>query len=358
MLAGRVVAASVESPTIRSGETWPAVGKGWQAAMSSGVKQATVLRDRKKTACCTPARTEALPSSAANDAIVASVTHGARSNAIPVAGGRALVGTDRPVIRADGEGPRRSLAIGDFALEAQTVTNRRFAEFVEATGYVSEAERFGWSAVFVGLLPDGAQRMNAAPGTPWWVRIDGAHWRTPEGPGSDIAGRMDHPVTQVSWADARAFAQWVGGRLPSEAEWEHAAGSADGRRFAWGDEEPDDDDSIFCNIWQGRFPDHNTGRDGYVGTAPAVSFEPTEAGFYNLCGNVWEWTADAFKVRSLSRMARTRNDRAQADSEKVLKGGSFLCHISYCYRYRIAARMSLTPDSAASNVGFRVAYDG
>ncbi len=310
----------------------------------------------KKSACCTPSRAEPAPP-VSDGAIPTPTGRGARSNPIAVAGGRAYVGTDRPVIRVDGEGPRRAVTIGDFALEAQTVTNARFAEFVEATGYVTEAERFGWSAVFVGLLPEGARRAGQAPGVPWWVSIDGANWRSPEGPGSDIGARMDHPVTQVSWADACAFAEWVGGRLPTEAEWEHAAGSADGRRFPWGDEEPNDDDKIFCNVWQGRFPDHNTCRDGYMGTAPAVSFAPTESGFYNLCGNVWEWTADAFRVRSLSRAARARNDQAQAASEKVLKGGSFLCHISYCYRYRIAARMSLTPDSAASNAGFRVAYD-
>ncbi len=325
--------------------------------MGSDADQATAVEGQQKSACCTPARAERLLP-AANGPVVAAATRGARSNAIPVTGGRVFVGTDRPVIRVDGEGPRRSVTINDFALEAQAVTNARFAEFVEATGYVTEAERFGWSAVFVGLLPDRARPVNDAPGTPWWVRIDGAHWRTPEGPASDIAERMDHPVTQVSWADACAFAKWAGGRLPTEAEWEHAAGNADGRRFPWGNEEPNDDDMIFCNVWQGRFPTHNTCRDGYMGTAPAASFEPTEAGFYNLCGNVWEWNADAFRVRSLSRAAKTRNDRAQAESEKVLKGGSFLCHISYCYRYRIAARMSLTPDSAASNVGFRVAYDG
>jgi len=162
---------------------------------------------------------------------------------------------------------------------------------------------------------------------------------------------------QVSWADAQAFAQWVGGRLPTEAEWEHAAGSADGRRFTWGDAEPDDE-TVLCNIWQGRFPDLNTCRDGYLDTAPARSFAPTDSGFYNLLGNVWEWTADAFRIRSLARVARQRNAEAARFSEKVLKGGSFLCHISYCYRYRIAARMGLSPDSAASNAGFRVAYDG
>lgn len=280
---------------------------------------------------------------------------GAREHPIPVKGGRCFVGTDDPVIPEDGEGPRRTVTLKDYALEAQTVTNSRFAEFVEATNYITEAEKYGWSTVFYGLLPKGATPRRNASRTPWWVGVDGACWRTPEGPGSSIDGRMDHPVTQVSWADAIAFAAWAGGRLPTEAEWEHAAGSADGRRFTWGNEEPDNE-RIFCNIWQGRFPHENTCRDGYMGTAPAISFEATGAGFYNLVGNVWEWTSDAFRVRSMSRAAKARNLHAQRHSEKVLKGGSFLCHISYCYRYRIAARMALTPDSATSNTGFRVAY--
>lgn len=312
-------------------------------------------RDTPAKSCCVPARGG--PAAPAEEPQPRGRTHGLPQNAIAVAGGRAFVGSEHPLIAADGEGPRRAVTLKDYRLEAQTVTNERFAEFVAATGYVSEAERFGWSAVFVGLLPQGQAIEQRAANTPWWARVDGACWLRPEGPGSDIEDRMDHPVTQVSWADANAFAEWAGGRLPSEAEWEHAAGSSDGRRFPWGKDEPDDE-HVFCNIWQGRFPNDNTCRDGYMGTAPAASFEPSPAGFYNLCGNVWEWTADAFHIRSLSRAAKARNEQARKNSEKTLKGGSFLCHISYCYRYRIAARMNLTPDSAASNVGFRIAYDG
>ncbi len=306
------------------------------------------------TSCCAPSRLQATPTAADRASI--RPLQGRREDPIPVDGGLAFVGTDDPQIAVDGEGKRRQVHLDDFQLEAQTVTNARFADFVDATGYVTEAERFGWSVVFAGLLPMRAVRKDSASATPWWQRVDGASWRTPEGPESTLEGRMDHPVVQVSWADARAFASWVGGRLPSEAEWEHAAGSADGRRFTWGNDEPDDE-TVLCNIWQGRFPHENTCRDGYMGTAPARSFAPSERGLYNLLGNVWEWTADPFRVRSLSRSARLRNDQATQLSEKVLKGGSFLCHRSYCYRYRIAARMALTPDSAASNAGFRVAYD-
>ncbi|UYN98575.1 MAG: formylglycine-generating enzyme family protein [Devosia sp.] len=276
---------------------------------------------------------------------------------IRVRGGRSFVGTNSPEIAQDGEGPERAITLADFGLEAQTVTVDRFAAFVAATGYVTEAERFGWTAVFFGDEPHLSAARAAGSRLPWWHSIDEANWRQPEGPGSTVDDRLDHPVTQVSWADARAFAEWVGGRLPTEAEWEHAArGGADRRRFPWGEAEPDDA-LIHANIWQGQFPYSNTLADGYERTAPARSFAPSALGFYNLAGNVWEWTADAFKVRSLSRQARLRNAQALEHSEKVLKGGSFLCHISYCYRYRIAARMALSPDSAASNVGFRVAYD-
>lgn len=276
---------------------------------------------------------------------------------IRVTGGKSFVGTDQPEIPPDGEGPEREVILADYGLEAQTVTVERFAAFVAATGYVTEAERFGWSSVFFGDPDHLAEATAVGSGLPWWHRIDGATWRQPEGPGSSIDDRLDHPVTQVSWADANAFADWVGGRLPTEAEWEHAArGGAVRRRFPWGDAEPTDE-AIHANIWQGRFPHSNTARDGFERTAPARSFAPNPLGFFSMSGNVWEWTWDTFRVRSLAKQARLRNAQALAHSEKVLKGGSFLCHISFCYRYRIAARMALSPDSAASNAGFRVAYD-
>lgn len=306
--------------------------------------------------CCGPSRQTAEPAEKVADPVV-TASGGQPQNVIRVRGGRSFVGTHAPEIPVDGEGPERAVTLADFGLEAATVTNQRFAEFVSATGYVTEAERFGWSAVFFGDRDHLDAARAVGSGLPWWHKIDGANWREPEGPGSSIADRMDHPVIQVSWSDANAFARWAGGRLPSEAEWEHAArGGARRKRFPWGDDEPDDE-AIRCNIWQGRFPDRNTAADGYLRTAPARSFEPSALGFYNLSGNVWEWTSDPFRVRSMSRQAKARNAQALAHSEKILKGGSFLCHISYCYRYRIAARMALSPDSGASNAGFRVAYD-
>jgi formylglycine-generating enzyme len=278
------------------------------------------------------------------------------SHAVELSGGAGIVGTDHPALPADGEGPARRVRLRPFAIDRHAVSGARFMAFVAATGYVTEAERFGWSFVFHMLLRE-ADRHEAPASTPWWRKVDGACWSSPEGPGSDLDGREDHPAVHLSLADAKAFATWAGGRLPTEAEWEHAArGGSEGARFPWGDEEPDDQ-RIFCNIWQGAFPRANTAADGFVGTAPVQSFAPNGYGLYNMIGNVWEWCADPFRVRSVSKAARLRNEEAVRQSEYVMKGGSYLCHISYCYRYRIAARSGRAADTAAGNVGVRVAYD-
>jgi formylglycine-generating enzyme required for sulfatase activity len=187
--------------------------------------------------------------------------------------------------------------------------------------------------------------------------VHGACWAAPEGPGSSIAERPDHPAVHIAWTDAAAFAAWAGGRLPTEAEWEHAAKGGDhAMRFPWGAAEPDDA-SAMCNIWQGEFPRSNGAADGWVGTAPVDAYAPNGFGLFNACGNVWEWCADPFRVRSLSAAARQRNQAATAEKERVMKGGSYLCHRSYCYRYRIAARAGRSPDTSAGHTGFRVAYD-
>lgn len=283
-------------------------------------------------------------------------TGGSKGESAGFAGGTSFIGTDRPALLFDGEAPRRAVRLRPFALERHCVTNQRFAAFIAATGYITDAERLGWSFVFQTFL-DPALSAPAPVDTPWWRKIDGANWRMPYGPGSTLNGRGDHPVVHVSWNDARAFASWCGGRLPTEAEWEHAArGGPDDRRYPWGDDEPADT-RIFCNIWQGRFPDHDSGADGYHGTAPVDAFQPNSAGLYNMAGNVWEWCQDPFRTRSLTRAGRDRDRMAARERERTLKGGSYLCHISYCYRYRIAARMGRAPDTSTGHIGFRVAYD-
>lgn len=280
------------------------------------------------------------------------------STIVTIPGGRAEIGTDAPIFENDGESPRRFVTLSPFRLDVAAVTNERFQRFVAATGYVSEAERFGWSFVFAGHLPADNGGSAQVSGAEWWRKVEGACWHVPEGPGSDLTERMDHPVVHISHRDALAFAAWAGGRLPSEAEWEHAArGGLTGAMFPWGDREPDDVDFLPCNIWQGSFPARDTGADGHRGTAPAQAFAPNGYGLFQICGNVWEWNADTFRVRSLKRTARALNMTAAREGRHLLKGGSFLCHRSYCFRYRIAARIGNTPDTSTSHTGFRVAYD-
>jgi sulfatase modifying factor 1 len=237
------------------------------------------------------------------------------------------------------------------------VTNEQFNAFVNATGYKTEAECFGWSFVFRGHLTLKQVQATAparVSGSEWWCRIDGADWRHPEGPGSNIKKRWVHPVVQVSWRDARAYAVWAGKRLPTEAEWEYAArgGGPHLNRFPWGDElEPGG--RHLMNVWQGEFPSHNTGADGHYGTAPAKSFRANGFGLYNMTGNVWEWCWDWFDETYYSRSPAENPEGPCHGERRSMRGGSYLCHASYCNRYRVDARNSNTPDSAATNLGFR-----
>lgn len=271
-------------------------------------------------------------------------------------GGASLLGTQNPQMPDDGEDPLRKTRIKPFRMGATSVTNAQFKAFIEATGYVTEAERFGWSFVFWAQVPETLGATQGVVDVEWWRRVDGANWRDINGPGTMAEHwHPDHPVVQVSWNDARAYADWVGGRLPTEAEWEHAArGGMGDVRFPWGDQEPNDTDFQPCNIWQGRFPEVNTAKDGFAATAPAQCYEPNGYGLYNLVGNVWEWTAEAYRIKSLKKHVRQR--LAGMKGYKLSKGGSFLCHKSYCYRYRIAARSGTSPDSATTHQGFRVVW--
>jgi formylglycine-generating enzyme len=274
---------------------------------------------------------------------------------VDIPGGTGLLGTSRPELPIDGEAPLRKARLKPFRMDSCAVTNARFAEFVTATGYTTDAERLGDAFVFSGFLAP-TNTAPPFPNAPWWRVVEGASWRAIHGPSSEDSWHPDHPVVQVSWSDANAFAKWAGGRLPKESEWEHAArGGLGDVRYPWGDKEPDDTDYFPCNIWQGTFPDINHEGDGYYGSAPVRSFEPNGYGLFNTVGNVWEWTSTPFSVRSLKKT--TQRVHAGKVGFKTLKGGSFLCHPSYCYRYRIAARTGSSPDSATSHQGFRLVYD-
>ena len=314
--------------------------------------------------CCASARREPgelTHSPAATPAPVAGSTEGMAL----LPGGEFLMGTDgREGYPADGEGPVRRVRLNPFWIDTLVVSNARFAEFVAATGYVTEAERFGWSFVFHLLVGPEARRHvvdGVVPDAPWWLGVEGATWRTPEGPGSSFAARQNHPVVHVSWNDALAYATWAGKRLPTEAEWERAArGGLERARYPWGDELTPRGKHR-CNIWQGEFPVRNTAADGYVGTAPVTAFAPNGFGLYNASGNVWEWCADWWSTTwhaTESRATRRDPQGPPEGTDKVIRGGSYLCHASYCNRYRVAARTHTTPDSATGHTGFRCGADG
>jgi formylglycine-generating enzyme required for sulfatase activity len=249
-----------------------------------------------------------------------------------------FMGSNSPLVfYADEEGPAREVSVDSFWIDETSVTNSAFAKFVAETGYVTEAETFGWSFVFDGLvsadvLENHTRGRLQQPN--WWLAVNGADWKHPFGPGSDAIA--DHPVVHISWNDAVAYANWSGKRLPTEAEWECAArGGLEQKTYPWGDDF-EIQGKPGANIWQGDFPNHNTLEDGYLATAPARSFSANGYGLYNLVGNVWEWTQSDWQ------------------GGKVLKGGSYLCHDSYCNRYRNSARIKNSPDSSLSHTGFRL----
>ncbi len=309
--------------------------------------------------CCAPHRGN---SESKKTLVFKRVNHAVTTGMKLLQGGEFLMGNDRDYgFPADGEGPVHKVTINPFWIDACTVTNEQFNAFVNATGYKTEAEEFGWSFVFAGHLTPAQQAKSVrevVQGSEWWCRMDGASWRHPEGPKTNIKQRWSHPVVQVSWHDAAAYAAWSGKRLPTEAEWEFAArgGQPPGNRFPWGDElEPGG--RHLMNVWQGKFPVHNTMADGHYGPAPAKSYRANAYGLYQMTGNVWEWCWDWFDPEYYNRSSAENPTGPQIGERRVMRGGSYLCHASYCNRYRVDSRSANTPDSATTNLGFRCVTD-
>ncbi len=260
---------------------------------------------------------------------------------VRIPGGTFRMGTDRGLPY---EAPAHPVTVRPFYLDVHEVTNAQFRRFVEVTGYRTVAERWGWSGVFSFR-------------THGWEKRDGADWRHPEGAGSEIRGKDRYPVVQVAWEDAVAYARWAGKRLPTEAEWERAArGGLEGKTYVWGDDLTPGG-KYQANFWQGPFPKRDEGGDGYRGLAPVCRFPPNGYGLYDMAGNAWEWVADWFNP-AYYRVSPTDSPTGpDAGTERVIRGGSFLCAECYCRGYRVAARNKTTPDSATNHMGFRCARD-
>ncbi len=301
-----------------------------------------------------------------------------------IPGGRFQMGSDGPLW--PDEAPAHEVELDGFWMDATEVTNARFRAFVEATGYVTTAERAPVWEELASQLPPGTPRPDDAllvagslvfvpPAgrvplndvSRWWRWTPGASWRAPSGPGSSIEGQDDLPVVQVSWDDAAAYARWAGKSLPSEAQWEWAARGGGAGPFPWGTE-PLDAGAPKANTWQGTFPTEDRGRDGFRGVAPVGSFAPNAYGLFDMAGNVWEWCADWYRPDAY-KMAEARGhdprgppasfDPAEPTVPKrVQRGGSFLCNDSYCLGYRVTARMKSSPDSSTSHTGFRCVRAG
>ena len=304
-----------------------------------------------------------------------------------IPGGEFTMGSNDAELAWPEEQPAHRVRVHGFWMDTTEVTNTQFAAFVEATGYVTDAEKAPVLEEIMAQVPPGTpppKPEDLVPGSlvfnpvgkalgdcralEWWSWTHGADWLHPEGPDSDIATRMDHPVVQVSWNDAVAYCAWAGKRLPTEAEWERAArGGVDDAPYVWGNGAPTDT-LVKCNSWQGAFPQKNTAVDGYVRTAPVGHFAPNGFGLYDMAGNTWEWCSDwldmtLYQKRAGAQVVDPQGPEKSFDPERryeplrAQRGGSFLCHDTYCWRYRPSARQGSTPESGMSHVGFRCVKD-
>ena len=251
------------------------------------------------------------------------------------------------------------MKLSPFRISATACTNAEFSRFTAATGYRTVAEREGWSYVFHLSLSDPTAYPHSPPGLPWWRKVDGACWSAPEGPDSDIADRGDHPVVHIAWFDAMAYCTWAGLGLPTEAQWEFAArGGLARKKFPLGNDMTPGGVSAM-NTWQGQFPTMNTKEDGFLGTAPVTALAANGHGLYNPCGNVWEWARDLYAPHPPRGPFPLRDPVGEAGGPaRVQRGGSYLCHESYCDCYHVHSRTRNDPDSSLGNAGFRVACDG
>ncbi|WP_425541665.1 formylglycine-generating enzyme family protein [Alkalibacterium iburiense] len=275
-----------------------------------------------------------------------------------------LMGTDSQAgLPEDLEGPITEVEVTDFYMDQTTVTNKDFLEFFLDTGYITDAERHGSSHVFHLLVDEEVRETYPKlPQAEWWLEVEGASWRMPEGEGSSIKERMDHPVVHISRNDALAYCKWAGKRLPTEAEWEYAArGGRKQQTYPWGNE-LNPGGKHFANIWQGELPDFNSEDNGYIGTAPVKAFPPNDYELFQMSGNVWEWCLNpgriplkTFNEQNSKEMLEDHNHYSKEGY--AVRGGSFLCHCSYCRRYRVAGRNTNTAHSSSSNLGFRCVKD-
>lgn len=312
---------------------------------------------------------------------------GSTDGMVKIPGGTFMMGADNDQARED-EYPKHQVTVDGFWMDETEVTNAQFREFIEATGYVTTAEKKpDWEEIkkqlppgtpkppesvlvassLVFTAPDHQVPLNDV--RQWWSWVKGADWRHPEGPGSSIEGKENYPVVHVSWDDAVAYAKWAGKRLPTEAEWEWAArGGLKNKVYPWGNEHVEKGKAK-ANTWQGRFPDKNTLKDQYYNAAPVKSFSPNGYGLYDMAGNVWEWCSDWYRhdyYSMINKPGGVKNPQGPDNSydpdeptvpKRSQKGGSFLCHDSYCSSYRVSARMKSSPDTGLSHTGFRCVMD-
>ncbi len=286
-------------------------------------------------------------------------THASPIALVPVRGGTFFIGTTATLYPEDGDTPPLAVHVEDFEMQETETTVAAFRLFVDATGYVTDAERFGWSGVMRTLLRNPPPVPSGGATPPWWVTVDNATWAFPLGP-HEAAATPHDAVAHISYNDAWAYCRYFGLRLPNEAEWERAAlGAGPVSAYPWGDElKPQTSKTFMANTFTGRFPDLNTAADGFLAVAPVKSFAP-HYGLYDMIGNLWEWVADEFHTVRLGTTNGTVSAAPTLPVDPhtpfVMKGGSYMCHRSYCARYKVSSRSSSTSDTSLAHLGFRCA---